>query len=193
MNVKTSLIFLFVLLFFCALLAFYVSQSPKTKVDDPTIAQVTSNSLSIKTSNSVSISSIIPGNTPKVDAPNSSVKSEIKIPTITENKPVVINDTFVPAPNAVNPANKTIVSNIKLTSPVSGPGENWFTLKDSEGDQYTFKQIPGAETSKFYSNGIDSDVIFTGEVEEVVIDKAQFPDIKYKAFTVKSATLFNKI
>ena len=82
------------------------------------------------------------------------------------------------------------IENKKLKVGEISKDKNVFSMKDSEGNIYSFSNIKGISTDLFDPKNPDQEFTFSGTQSETVIDRVKYPAIKWRIFNVKDSSKF---
>ena len=82
------------------------------------------------------------------------------------------------------------IENKKLKLGETSKDKNVFSMKDGEGNIYSFSNIKGISTDLFDVKNPDQEYVFTGTQSETMIDRVKYPAIKWRIFNIKESTKF---
>jgi hypothetical protein len=83
--------------------------------------------------------------------------------------------------------------NIKLKFGEASKDKAIFTMKDNDGNIYSFNNIKGVSTDLLDLNNAELEYAFSGTASETIIDRAKYPAIKWKIFNTKESLKFDKV
>lgn len=83
--------------------------------------------------------------------------------------------------------------NIKLKFGEASKDKAIFTMKDNEGNIYSFNNIKDVSTDLLDLNNPELEYTFSGTAAETIIDRAKYPAIKWKIFNIKESSKFEKV
>jgi hypothetical protein len=82
--------------------------------------------------------------------------------------------------------------NVKLKFGEASKDKAIFTMKDNEGNIYSFNNIKGVFTDLFDLKNPELEYTFSGTASETIIDRAKYPAIKWKIFNIQESSKLEK-
>ncbi len=157
------------------------------------ISSVISSSSEILISSSSSLDSSLSNIVQTSSSAYSSVSSGSTKPNLSSSSKAVVSssakkqDSFESVKSAVD---NSKIENKKLKLGEVSKDKNVFSMKDSDGNIYSFSSIKGVSTDLFDPKLPEQEYVFTGTQSETMIDRVKYPAIKWRIFNIKDSTKF---
>ncbi len=160
------------------------SISPSSQINLSSISNIISSVITNSSNSSLSASS-------QIAIISSSTNSSSSV--ITQSK--ISSSSIVSSPKSISAKSSSSESKkseseisksseIKLKFGEVSQDKSIFTMKDGEGNIYSFNNIKGISTDFFDLKNQEQEYIFVGSVSETVIDRAKYPAIKWRIYNV---------
>jgi hypothetical protein len=156
-------------------------------------SSILSNSSSSVVSSSIALSSVS-----QVSSSSSQSSTQSKSSIISSTTPSSKSATISSVKQQVSESSKSSsdnpkFENIKLKFGEASKDKSIFTMKDNDGNIYSFSNIKGVSTDLLDLNNAELEYTFSGTASETIIDRIKYPAIKWKIFNVKESSKFDKV
>jgi hypothetical protein len=151
-----------------------------------------SSSLLTSSSTSVAVSSLRPSSSSQSTTQSKSSSSNSTNAVSSKSSSFSSVKKEQSADSAKSSSDNSKFENIKLKFGEDSKDKGIFTMKDNDGNIYSFNNIKGVSTDLFDLKNPDLEYIFSGNASETIIDRAKYPAIKWKIFNIKESLKLEK-